>query len=168
MLRLLTHLAVVTLAVVIGARGASAQSAAPAAAPMSAEVTKAKDEIWAKELAIYAGRAKGDVTYYYNNTSADFLAWTYGTPKPFRNDNLAKARTTMKGQDKEKIDTAFRDFSLHGDTAIIYYVNHRTMLPNGTPVDQTFDNIHVWVRDGNDWKVLASMSRLNDKPNDKP
>ena len=103
MLRLLTHLAVVTLAVVIGARGASAQSAAPAAAPMSAEVTKAKDEIWAKELAIYAGRAKGDVTYYYNNTSADFLAWTYGTPKPFRNDNLAKARTTMKGQDKEKI-----------------------------------------------------------------
>jgi hypothetical protein len=70
----------------------------------------------------------------------------------------------MRSQDKEKIETSFSDFTLHGDTAVIYYVNHRTVMPNGTPVDQTFDNIHVWVRDGADWKVLASMSRLRDKP----
>ena len=127
------------------------------------EITKIKDQIWAKELLIYAGRAKGDVSYYRNNASPDFLAWTYGTPKPFRIDNFdRKGQPPM--QDKEKIENVFKDFSLHGDTAIIYYVNHRTMMSDGTPVDQSFDNIHVWTRDGKDWKVLASMSRLNGKP----
>ena len=136
----------------------------PALAQSAGDVAKAKDQIWAKELAIYAGRAKGDVTYYFENASPDYLAWTYGTPEPFRRDSLGRSRATMAGQDKEKIATVFKDFSLHGDTAIIYYVNHRTVLPNGTPVDQTFDNIHVWVRDGADWKVLASMSRLGPGP----
>jgi ketosteroid isomerase-like protein len=124
-------------------------------------VAKAKAEIWAKEKAIYAGRANGSVQYYFDNTSPDYLAWVYGTPKPFRRDVMSGKGQKMK--DKEKIDTQFSDFSLHGDTAIIYYVNHRTMTPDGTPVDQVFDNIHVWVRDGSDWKVLASMSRL-EKP----
>lgn len=138
--------------------------AVPAGAETAEEIAKAREQIWAKELAIYAGRAKGDVGYYYDNAAPDYLAWTYGAPKPFRIDNLARARTTMRSQDKEKIETSFSDFTLHGDTAVIYYVNHRTVMPNGTPVDQTFDNIHVWVRDGADWKVLASMSRLRDKP----
>jgi len=124
------------------------------------EVTKTRDQIWAKELAIYAGRAKGDTSYYYENSSVDYLAWVYGTPKPFRRDSLAASRATMRNQDKEKITTEFKDFSLHGDTAIIYYVNHRTMKPDGTAVDQFFDNIHVWVLEGGTWKVLASMSRL--------
>jgi len=124
------------------------------------DVTGTRDQIWAKEMAIYAGRAKGDTSYYYDNSSVDYLAWVYGTPKPFRRDSLAASRATMRNQDKEKITTEFKDFSLHGDTAIIYYVNHRTMKPDGTVVDQYFDNIHVWVREGGTWKVLASMSRL--------
>jgi hypothetical protein len=36
-------------------------------------------------------------------------------------------------------------------------------MPDGTPADQTFDNIHVWIKEGGDWKVLASMSRLVEK-----
>ena len=124
------------------------------------EVTRTRDEIWAKEQAIYAGRARGDTSYYYDNSSVDYLAWVYGTPKPFRRDSLAASRAAMRSQDKEKITTEFKDFSLHGDTAIIYYVNHRTVKPDGTVVDQYFDNIHVWVREGGSWKVLASMSRL--------
>ena len=124
------------------------------------EVSQARDEIWGKEKAIYAGRAKGDTSYYYDNSSVDYLGWVYGTPKPFRRDSLGASRALMRNQDKEKITNEFKDFSLHGDTAIIYYVNHRTMKPDGTVVDQTFDNIHVWVREGGTWKVLASMSRL--------
>ncbi len=137
-------------------------TAGSALAETPEQVAKIKDQIWAKELQIYAGRAKGSVAYYRDNASPDFLAWTYGTPKPFRIDNFDRAAKTL--QDHEKIENVFKDFSLHGDTAIIYYVNHRTVMPDGTPVDQSFDNIHVWVRDGSDWKVLASMSRLNGKP----
>jgi ketosteroid isomerase-like protein len=124
------------------------------------EVAKAKVEIWAKEMAIYAGRAEGSVDYYLKNTSPNYLAWVYGTPKPFGRDALAANGKNMASQNHEKIDTQFSDFSLHGDTAIIYYINHRTVKPDGTPVDQVFDNIHVWVRENGDWKVLASMSRL--------
>lgn len=133
----------------------------PVVAQTTDPAAKAREEIWAKEMSIYAGRAKGSVDYYVANASDQFLAWTYGTPKPFRKDSLAAGGQRMAGRDKEKITTEFRDFSLHENgTAIIYYVNHRTVMPDGTAVEQTFDNIHVWARENGDWKVLASMSRL--------
>lgn len=120
---------------------------------------KAREAIWVKERAIYEGRSRGDIEFYLNNVSPNFLAWTAGTPAPFRVDTLRASGTTMRGHDKEIIDISFRDFSLSGDTAIIYYQNHRTRLADGTVVDQTYDNIHVWQLDHGEWKVLASMSR---------
>ncbi|MSO73163.1 MAG: nuclear transport factor 2 family protein [Rhodospirillaceae bacterium] len=125
------------------------------------EVAKAKDEIWAKEKAIYAQRQTGG-DYYFNNSAQGYLAWVYGAPKPFRRENLRPKGPPRAVPTKEAIANEFSDFSLQGDTAIIYYVNHRTMLADGTPVDQLFDNIHVWVREGGDWKVIASMSRLRE------
>jgi hypothetical protein len=122
-------------------------------------VTQARNAIWAKEMAIYEGRSRGMVDFYIANASPNFLAWTAGTPAPFRIDKLRAGKPAMVGKDQEIIKTSFRDFSLSGDTAIIYYVNHRTRLPDGTAVDQTYDNIHVWQKTDGDWKVLASMSR---------
>ncbi|PNU06630.1 hypothetical protein A8V01_00040 [Novosphingobium guangzhouense] len=115
--------------------------------------------IWAKEMAIYQGRSKGMVDFYVDNASPNFLAWTAGTTTPFRIDKLRAGKMAMRGRDKEVIETTFRDFSLSGDTAIIYYQNHRTRMPDGTAVNQTYDNIHVWQKTDGDWKVLASMSR---------
>ena len=45
-----------------------------------------------------------------------------------------------------------------------HYTAPERLRPDGTPVDQFFDNIHVWVREGGTWKVLASMSRLQTPP----
>jgi hypothetical protein len=129
-----------------------------AAAPDDA-AGKARETIWAKERAIYEGRSRGSIDFYVNNVSPNFLAWTAGTPTPFRIDKLRASGATMRGHDKEIITINFRDFSLSGDTAIIYYQNHRTRLADGTVVDQTYDNIHVWQFDHGEWKVLASMSR---------
>ena len=122
-------------------------------------VGQARDVIWAKEMAIYEGRSHGMIDFYLNNASPHFLAWTAGTPAPFRIDKLCAGAVALRGHDKEVIETTFRDFSLSGDTAIIYYQNHRTRLADGTLVDQTYDNIHVWQKDHGEWKVLASMSR---------
>jgi len=88
------------------------------------------------------------------------LGWTYGSAKPFRKPNGPP--TPLTTPTKEVITPEFTDFSLEGNTAILYYTNHRTMLRDGTPVDQYFANIHVFIRDGSDWKLLASMSRLED------
>ncbi len=142
----------ITLALVgiVGVRAVAAQGD---------ETTQARDAIWSKEMAIYAGRSKGSVDYYVANASPHFLAWTAGTPAPFRVDKLRAGAAALRGQNHEVITTTFRDFSLSGDTAIIYYQNHRSRLPDGTAADQTYDNIHVWQKDHGDWKVLASMSR---------
>jgi len=138
---------------------ASAQTAYPAPPALTGEAAAVQKIIWAKEMAIYEGRAHGDVSYYVNNTSPNYVAWTAGTPTPFRIDKLKASGGVMKGKDKEIITTTFRDFSLSGDTAIIFYQNHRARMPDGTDVDQTYDNIHVWQKRAGDWKVLASMSR---------
>lgn len=132
----------------------------PSAEPAPADGADAvRDALWQKEVAIYEGRSRGDLSYYVGNASPAFLAWTSGTKEPFRKDALEAGMATMKGRGQEAITTRFLDFSLSGDTAILYYRNHRTRLPDGTAVDQTYDNIHVWQWADGVWKVLASMSR---------
>lgn len=149
MLRLL----ILTAACVL-CQGPLAATAAP-----DDRVEKARAAIWAKEMAIYEGRSHGMIDFYLNNASSNFLAWTAGTPAPFRIDKLRAGGAALRNHNQEIIKTTFRDFSLSGDTAIIYYQNHRTRLADGTTVDQTYDNIHVWQLDHDEWKVLASMSR---------
>lgn len=131
-----------------------------ASTTQTAEAEAAQKAIWAKEMAIYEGRSRGMIDFYLANASPRFLAWTAGAPAPFDISRLKANQATMRGRDKEIIKTTFRGFTLSGDTAIIYYQNHRTRLPDGTSVDQTYDNIHVWQKEQGDWKVLASMSRL--------
>ena len=125
------------------------------------EIAKAKAEIWAKERTIYAYENRnlgGD--YYYSISAENYLGWVYGTPKPFRKPKAPP--TPLKTPTKEVITPEITDFTLQGSTAILYYTNHRTMLRDGTPVDQYFPNIHVFIRENNDWKLLASMSRLEE------
>jgi hypothetical protein len=149
-----TKFAVVTVIATLGlAHSAFAQSAE--------DIAKAKDEIWAKEKTIYTYAERnlgGD--YYFKNSAEGYLAWTYGSPKPFRKPNAPPTPLTTPTQ--EVITPEFTDFSLEGNTAILYYTNHRIRLRDGTAVDQYFANIHVFIREGSDWKLLASMSRLED------
>jgi hypothetical protein len=146
--------AVVTMTAVLSlAQSAIAQSAD--------EIAKAKDEVWAIEKTIYTYEQRnlgGD--YYYNISAENYLGWTYGSSKPFRKPKVPPKPLTTPT--KEVITPEFTDFSLEGNTAILYYTNHRTMLRDGTSVDQYFPNIHVFIREGNNWKLLASMSRLEE------
>ena len=56
------------------------------------------------------------------------------------------------------------DFTLSGNTGIIYYSTHRTRLPGGEAVDQSFDIVHVWVREAGRWKLLGALGRDKLKP----
>jgi hypothetical protein len=149
-----TQFAAVAMVAALGlAHSAFAQSAA--------EIAKAKDEVWAMEKKIYTYEQRnlgGD--YYYRISADGYLGWVYGTPKPFHKPKAPP--TPLTTPTKEVITPEFTDFSLEGNTAILYYTNHRTMLRDGTPVDQYFDNIHVFIREGGDWKLMASMSRIED------
>jgi hypothetical protein len=130
---------------------------APAAAIDA--VTTARDAIWAKEKKIYQGRAEAGLTYYLENTSDRYVGWPPGIPKPSNLDTLRKSSAGVNRRNSEKLQMSFTDFTLQDSTAVIYYQTHRTMLPNGTAVDERFDVIHVWVRDGADWKLLGAMAR---------
>lgn len=142
---------------------AAAVASAPAPAD-AARVEAVKKELWAKELSIYAGRGEGKLDFYIDNTSSQYLSWPPTVAAPMRLNTLKQNNTAMKGHEKEKIETQFKGFTLSGETAVIYYTNHRTMKADGTPVDQYFENIHVWVHENGAWKVLGGMSRLMQPP----
>ena len=136
---------------------ASGQS--PASAPAADAVAAARDAIWAKELKIYKGRAEAGLDYYLRNTSANYVGWPPGIPKPSNLDALRKSSAGLNRKNSEKLEMSLTDFTMQDGTAVIYYQTHRTMLPNGTPVDERFDVIHVWVREGDDWKLIGAMAR---------
>ncbi len=155
-------LAIVLLGGIATLAAATREAAQPAAVAAVAgdALAAARDAIWEKEKKIYFGRAKGGLTYYLENTSARYVGWPPGTPKPSNLEALRKNAEKMSGNNKEKLEMSLTDFTLQDGTAVIYYETHRTMHPNGTPVDQHFEVIHVWVREAVDWKLIGAMARL--------
>lgn len=121
--------------------------------------TEVKDEIWAKELMIYSGRSRGDLSIYLANTAEGYKAWPPFNEVPKGNDGLKATGAAMAGKTQEKLEMIFLDLALNGDNAIIYYKTHRTMLADGTPVDQRYEVTHTWVLEDGEWKVLGGMAR---------
>lgn len=123
------------------------------------EIEQAKTEIWALEQSIYASRGDGNFQPYIDGASDAYIAprpsggWTPGK------DGLKRTGDRLKGNSQEKLAMNFKAFTLHGDTAVIYYLNHRSMRPEGEIVDEWYEVIHVWVREGEGWELLASMPR---------
>ncbi len=138
------------------ATGASAQ---PPSQPIAQSRQAVQDEIWAKEQAIYAARAHGDLRPYIESIATDYKAWPPFRPAPAGVEGLNQLKTQMATQTREKLEMQFVDLALNGDAAVIYYQTHRTMLPDGTPVDERFDVTHSWVREHGVWKVLGGMAR---------
>lgn len=144
----LTMAAAAVLAVTTGA---------PAMAQTAEEIAAAKDTIWEMELSIYEGRQRGDMSNYRNNVAQGYMAWPPVTPAPMRASNLG--RNGDRGPDKEIITLTFRDFSMNGDVAVIYYNSHRTRRADGSPSDDRFDVTHTWVKRDGRWEVFAGMAR---------
>lgn len=153
-------LAIVLLASVATPVAVAREAGQPAQAVADAALAAARDAIWEKEKKIYFGRAQGGLTYYLENTSARYVGWPPGTPKPSNLAALRKNAEKMGGNNKEKLEMSLTDFTLQDGTAVIYYETHRTVHPDGTPVDQRFEVIHVWVREAADWKLIGAMARL--------
>lgn len=144
---------------------ASTAAAAPQASQcdtmFGGDIEKIKEHIWQKEMSIYQGRANGDLTFYLSNTSDHFLAWALGMKEPYDKASFQKRSERMKGNNQEKITSTLKGFTVSDNTAVIYYVNHRTRMADGTEVDQHLDNIHVWINENCQWKVIGSMSRIS-------
>ena len=119
-----------------------------------------RDELWAKELAIYEGRSRGDLTAYLSNLSTGYMAWPPFDEVPKGSDGLQATSRRLAGTGSERLEMTFLDLAVNGDTAIIYYKTHRTMLPDGSPVDQHYEVTHTWVREQGEWKVMGGMARI--------
>lgn len=155
----------VRMSATIGAAGLFMAVASPAmATTTTAEATHAeqteaaKTEIWTMEQAIYAGRAKADFSAYANNVAEGYVAWPPTQDAPVRS-NIFKSGRPISSQ--EQLTMKLMDFSLHGNTAIIYYQTHRTRLADGSAANDRFHVTHTWVRQNGQWRVLGGMARLN-------
>lgn len=135
--------------------------AAAYAAPLSKAAAQA--DIWAKEQVIYRERGHGNMQAYIDGTARDYLAWPPFRTEPAGVDRLDELKKKMKVDNKEILTMVFKDFSMNGDAAVIYYQTHRTRLPDGLPADEYFDVIHSWVWQDGAWKVLGGMARATPK-----
>lgn len=133
-------------------------------------MTGDKEKVWEKEVAIFEGRANGDLSFYVDAADEAYMAWPFGLPEPIVYETFkeqAAAGAALKG---EQLELTEKGVSIQGDTAVSYFRTHRTRLGEAfgsdaeRDVDQYFDNIHVWIRDGDDWKIIGGLSRLLAEP----
>lgn len=131
------------------------------AAEKSANYEAAKAAIWAKELAIYEAWSVTGLDYYIEHSSAHYVGWPPGIPKPSSLEALKEIQANLIVPNQEKREITFDDLAIQDDTAVLYYTTHRTMLPDGTRVDELLHICHVWVRDDtSDWKLIGALGRV--------
>jgi ketosteroid isomerase-like protein len=155
--------AVLVVPTPVVAQAAKSGAASGAEAARSAAWQAAHDAIWPKELAIYSGRSKGDLSIYLANTADHYLAWPPHNEVPKGNEGLKATGAAMAGKTQERLEMTFLDLALNGDTAVIYYKTHRTRRADGTPADEHFEVTHTWVKQAGEWKVLGGMARSRPK-----
>ncbi|MFN3817823.1 nuclear transport factor 2 family protein [Blastomonas sp.] len=152
-----------SLAFTLGILGVSATGteahAQSGAAAVSAEFEAVREELWTKELSIYEGRSRGDLSLYLASTADNYIAWPPFNDVPKGNDGLKETGRKMAGKTQEVLKMTYLDLALNGDTAVIYYKTHRTRLADGSPADQHYEVTHTWVRQDGSWKVLGGMAR---------
>ena len=128
--------------------------------------------IWEKELAIFVGRGQGDISNYIGSASDSYLGWPPSLPTPTNLDALkdsAKQAVALLG---EVSSLTRKGFTLEGDTALMYFLNHRTRLGDGMAeegereVNEYYENLHVWNREDGEWKLIGGFARRVDAPRD--
>ena len=120
---------------------------------------EARDAIWKKELAVYEGRSRGDISIYVSNTADGYSAWPPFSPTPYGRETLQANGGGTNGGTQEQLAMDLVSFTLNGESAIIYYKTHMTRAADGTPVDYRYEVTHTWVVEEGDWKVLGGMAR---------
>ncbi len=137
-----------------------ASLAAPARAATPEQ--KALDEIWAMEAKIYAGRASGTMQPYIEAVSKRMLSFPFGAANPIDYSNFVASAKKYAG-DKERNLIYLKGFYLTGgNTAVVFTRSHRTVRPDGSPVDEYYDTTHIYAREGKAWKLMSSINRPSD------
>ena len=128
---------------------------------MAVEETPAavRDRLWRLELDIYEARGNGDLHVYAGHVSEHLLVWPPWRTAPMRALDLRRQAEGFGGTDREVLTLSLLDFSMDGDTAILFYRTHRSRLPNGRPCDEHFQVVHVWLRRDDRWLLLGGMAR---------
>ena len=149
----------IALGILAGSATGAEANAQSGATAVSADFEAVREELWAKELSIYEGRSRGDLSLYLASTADNYIAWPPFNEVPKGNDGLKETGRKMAGKTQEVLKMTYLDLALNGDTAVIYYKTHRTRLADGSPADQHYEVTHTWVRQDGSWKVLGGMAR---------
>ena len=82
-------------------------------------------------------------------------------PGPMNYDMLVTQAAQAKGMKGEKLEMKKNLIRVHrdGHMAMAYFTTHRTQRAGGAPVDESFENIHVWVRTREGWRLMGGMAR---------
>lgn len=122
------------------------------------------ENIWAQELKIYEMRRGGDMGYYLSLANPGYMAWPAPADVPLSFEKLSERIGDGQLMEAgERITVTKKGMSFDGDTALAFFETHRTQRAGGEAVDERFENIHVWVKRDEDWRLIANMSRAVDE-----
>ncbi|MEL7297121.1 MAG: hypothetical protein AAGJ86_05630 [Pseudomonadota bacterium] len=148
--------------------GCGAGSSEPV--PESQAVANDARIIWEKELTIFERRGQGDISFYIDSASDDYLGWPPVLPAPSSLDGLKASADRAIALSGEVSNLTQKGFTSNGSTALMYFVNHRTRLGDGMApegerdVDQYYENLHVWTRQDSEWRLIGGFARTVDGP----
>ncbi len=123
-----------------------------------------REQLWQLELDIYKARGDGDLRVYASHVSEHLLVWPPWRTAPMRAEDLRRQAESFGGTDLEMLTLSPIEFSMDGDTAILFYRTHRSRLPDGRLCDEHFQVVHVWLRRDDRWLLLGGMARPSPSP----
>lgn len=130
----------------------------------------AEARIWAMELAIFEGRGQGDISNYLNVASDHYLGWPPVLPTPTTLATLRASADKAVALNGEVCNLTRKGFTMNGNVAIMYFLNHRTRLGEGMAsaderdVSQYYENVHIWNLEDGQWRLIGGFARTVEAP----
>lgn len=105
--------------------------------------------------------SRGDWAWVHGTEASDFQLvdpdgnWLHGRAA------AQNEETNTKGIKQQYTDLSVR---IYGNTAVAIYKNNQTSASNGRDMSESYIETDVWVKRGNDWKLVsAQLTRVAGK-----
>ena len=128
---------------------------------VSSQASKDEQTIWELERAYWRYVQENDLSAYSGLWHNDFLGWPSVSATPVHKDHITDWITsqTSKGLAFKTGELKRAAIQVTQDVAVAcYWITFKWLDKDGNGAANTIRITHVWLKTGNDWRIIGGMS----------
>ena len=128
---------------------------------IEAQASESEQAVWNLEHAYWHYVQDNDLSSYVNLWHKNFLGWPSVSQTPVHKDHITDWITSQTAKGFSFKPGEFKEAAIQvtgGTVVACYWMTYAWKDKDGKGEERTIRVIHVWVKDGKDWRIIGGMS----------